>query len=559
MIKWNTREEWLTAAAAELVKLYTRHNTDTMEYFVRATRWSCSAPKTRRARIMSTMYEPGERSTGERAVKFEIFVRAEVSNEISVLREVAINIHRIACTSNGSRYTSRDSLAAAYDVFVMPGARRAWSDWGFDIDRASSWWASTGQELLGDYPHDEVDAEAIAKRRQSTRQLKLLCSGCGFIARATWSALQRAEGTPTCACGTRIQLVNKDGTPILIDGRAAASLLEDVRVARTMARAAAASSAADASATTTAVEAASIRASNVRLAELTQTDASSPVVQSTEAQARAANRMRNWSRRGKQFTTPPEWNDRTMVTVRVETLRRMGCDAEAQGLTHFGGRSRSMALKDLVQGGWIPASVKYLGIYAGQPVFRFGADIHKPVGVKKDTRSPITMRSNRAVYIYGLVQLTMDTPETYMERRHGSVDADDVSPNRAPYALRDIALSASSSGPPSRPLVSTTYRWPDFITGAPVEGEQEQPTQTSKRWAAILEEAAETQDLIDDGQTPAPRKFKISKRFAKLYDTSNAIPSVVDPHEVWPLGRQRRRRRFEKLDLPDAPGPSKGE
>ena len=572
-IKCNTREEWLTAAANELAKLYTRNNPEAIAYFLAATRWSCSAPKTRRARVMSTMYEPGQRGWAsssndddpgatEGAVKFEVFIRAEVSNEIAVLREIAINIHRIACTSTGSRYTSRNAMAAAYDVWVMPGAMRSWSDWAFDLDRASTWWADVGDELLGNYPHDQVSQEAIAKRRQTTRQLKLLCSGCGFIARCTWTALQRSEGTPTCACGTRTDLVDKDGSPILVNGIPAHQLLMEARQARIAREAAlaariesdrlareaqmaqndrnrraadqAATAAASAAATAAAAEAVAQRTSDVRLADLVQGvqgGSTSASQGSAAAQRRAASMQRNWQAMGSTFSTPSEWSEDMTVTVRRRTLERMGYDLNLGAVQH---REISTPLKNLVAANVIPSSVRYLGTFSGQPVFRFTA-------------------GEMTVYMYGLVNIKMDVAESYIyEGNDGRTGRPNDTPHRAPWALREIALSADAS-------TSTDYRWPMFIEAynQPEAGDDVAPTstKTSRRWAAVLEDAADAQELIDDGQAPEPREFKISKRFAKLYDPENTAAPVnaAASTEDTPM---HGRQRFAKLDMDDALAPA---
>ena len=52
-------------------------------------------------------------------------------------------------------------------------------------------------EKIGEYPHAEF---TIGKKKQTTRMVKLTCEDCGFIARASRSALDRA-GNPTCGCG----------------------------------------------------------------------------------------------------------------------------------------------------------------------------------------------------------------------------------------------------------------------------------------------------------------------------------------------------------------------
>ena len=57
---------------------------------------------------------------------------------------------------------------------------------------------------LGDYPHSKLVMALSGKKKQSTRLIKLSCSRCGFIARASKTALEQA-GLPTCGCGGNLE------------------------------------------------------------------------------------------------------------------------------------------------------------------------------------------------------------------------------------------------------------------------------------------------------------------------------------------------------------------
>jgi hypothetical protein len=56
---------------------------------------------------------------------------------------------------------------------------------------------------IGPYPHAVLDITSAKK--QTTRQLKIVCSACGYICRTTAKWIE--VGTPTCACGTKMQAV----------------------------------------------------------------------------------------------------------------------------------------------------------------------------------------------------------------------------------------------------------------------------------------------------------------------------------------------------------------
>ncbi len=56
---------------------------------------------------------------------------------------------------------------------------------------------------IGEYPHAKLDMSNSPK--QSTRQLKMECPACGYIARTSQKWLN--IGTPTCVCGTLMEIV----------------------------------------------------------------------------------------------------------------------------------------------------------------------------------------------------------------------------------------------------------------------------------------------------------------------------------------------------------------
>lgn len=90
--------------------------------------------------------------------------------------------------------------------------RKAWKALGF-IDKPTT--SVPGSDLkatlrtiageLGAYPHKRLypgDAEGPPK--QSTRMLKVECTGCGCVIRMTRKWLDEA-GAPTCACGSAME------------------------------------------------------------------------------------------------------------------------------------------------------------------------------------------------------------------------------------------------------------------------------------------------------------------------------------------------------------------
>lgn len=54
---------------------------------------------------------------------------------------------------------------------------------------------------LGEYPHAALSLST--RKKQTTRMLKLECPSCGFICRASQTAIDE-HGVPTCGCGERL-------------------------------------------------------------------------------------------------------------------------------------------------------------------------------------------------------------------------------------------------------------------------------------------------------------------------------------------------------------------
>lgn len=87
--------------------------------------------------------------------------------------------------------------------------RKAWKALGFEGKPTQS---EAGPELrkelkslageLGKYPHKRL--APLNVKKQSTRMLKVECSGCGCVARMTRKWIEEV-GTPTCACGSRME------------------------------------------------------------------------------------------------------------------------------------------------------------------------------------------------------------------------------------------------------------------------------------------------------------------------------------------------------------------
>ncbi len=57
---------------------------------------------------------------------------------------------------------------------------------------------------IGQFPGAALNPSA-PRKKEATRMIKMQCNDCGFIARASRSAIERA-GLPTCGCGGTIEI-----------------------------------------------------------------------------------------------------------------------------------------------------------------------------------------------------------------------------------------------------------------------------------------------------------------------------------------------------------------
>ncbi len=93
------------------------------------------------------------------------------------------------------------------------GHRKDFAKVGKSVGLQKPWTATTATEELTEdikcyitansieYPHVVLDTNLSAKKKQSTRMIKLECEECGYIVRTSKTNIQ--IGVPTCCCGTQ--------------------------------------------------------------------------------------------------------------------------------------------------------------------------------------------------------------------------------------------------------------------------------------------------------------------------------------------------------------------
>jgi len=185
--KFATREEWLVAAAAKLRVLFDEQGAADYPKF----RVSCGFPKGGRKAI-GQAWTP--ESSGDATA--ELFVSPELEN-LTGFGVVDTLLHELIHAVVGNECGHKGPFRKLAKALGLSGKMTATFAEGELENRLLELVAD-----LGPYPHAKLSKLVVQK--QSTRMLKVLCPGCGFTCRTTRKWLDEV-GTPTCACGSRME------------------------------------------------------------------------------------------------------------------------------------------------------------------------------------------------------------------------------------------------------------------------------------------------------------------------------------------------------------------
>jgi len=122
-----------------------------------------------------------------------IFIHPMIDDPIRVLD---ILLHEVLHAALPKHSHNRTFAKAARDCGLngKPTATIAGADLKVELAEMA--------ERLGTYDHGRVDGSA--RKKQTTRLLKVECGQCGYIVRTTEKWL--ARGTPTCPCGEEMRV-----------------------------------------------------------------------------------------------------------------------------------------------------------------------------------------------------------------------------------------------------------------------------------------------------------------------------------------------------------------
>lgn len=136
---------------------------------------------------------------------FEVFISPMCDEREEVL---AVLVHELIHTAVGTKEGHKGRFKTAHSYLGLVGKctqSEPGDDW---LQRYSAIF-----QACGDYRHAKLNPDLSGIAKQTSRQVKLLCSKCDYIVRASRKCI--AKGLPTCPCGQKLE--PEDATVLLDD------------------------------------------------------------------------------------------------------------------------------------------------------------------------------------------------------------------------------------------------------------------------------------------------------------------------------------------------------
>ena len=183
--KIDTREQWLNRAKDGMIKTVFKQAGYKEEDFPQI-RITCAPIGSRKTKTIGQCYN----NSLSADYTFEIVISSEIDTPEET---IAILAHEIIHALVGLEAQHGPKFRKVALAIGLEGKMSA--------TVAGEAFKQATQALLvklGEYPHASM--KRGEKKKQTTRMVKLECGDCGFICRASRSAIE-ASGEPTCGCG----------------------------------------------------------------------------------------------------------------------------------------------------------------------------------------------------------------------------------------------------------------------------------------------------------------------------------------------------------------------
>lgn len=194
---YSTREEWLTAAVAELRPLFDVWS----KPLPKNVRVACGFPSNaKRSGAIGECW--ADAASADKT--FEILISPTIDDPARVFD---ILVHECCHALPGAMNHGVTFANAASAMHLVPAGtgKGAWKA----TKAAPGFMDAYGAIIaaLGEYPHAALSVST--RKKQATRMLKAACPSCGYTIRLTqkWANV----GLPTCCCGDLFNLDNSEG------------------------------------------------------------------------------------------------------------------------------------------------------------------------------------------------------------------------------------------------------------------------------------------------------------------------------------------------------------
>lgn len=198
MQKYKTREEWLNAAADDILAKYRdvfeEHFGDLGIEHLRNLKVSTGFPS--RGGLTSVIGQCWKACTAEDEVTHHIFINPRLTDVVEVVATLA---HEMVHAADDGENSHRGPFTKAVRGLGLEGKPTA-THAGEDFAE----YARGIDARVGSYPHVGL-VPLKTEKKQTTRMLKLEAACCGYVARTTKKWIE--IGVPSCPCGNEMEQV----------------------------------------------------------------------------------------------------------------------------------------------------------------------------------------------------------------------------------------------------------------------------------------------------------------------------------------------------------------
>lgn len=184
-VKFQTREEWLTAAVEALAPIFEEAGVEEIPEVRVSVGWP--GGRGRKNSVIGQCWSPAAAKDGVA----QIFVSPVLDDALRVLDVLA---HEMIHAIDGNQSGHRGRFALIAKAIGLTGPMTATV-----AGEALKARLTALLDHLGDYPHAALDAALAGGRKQSTRMLKVMCEETGYTLRTTRKWLEE-YGAPYCPC-----------------------------------------------------------------------------------------------------------------------------------------------------------------------------------------------------------------------------------------------------------------------------------------------------------------------------------------------------------------------